>query len=378
MSRWQGKYVIGLTGNIATGKSVVRKMLEHLGAYGIDADALAHRAIARDAPAYDRVVKSFGEWVLDKHGQIDRARLARVVFNDPGALQRLESIIHPFVGQAIDLLIRRSSQFVIVIEAIKLLETDLHQDCSAIWVVDSSQALQLERIMEKRGQPLEVAQQRINSQSDQHEKLQAADVVISNLGSFDQTWEQVLDAWERIPWPAAPPAEEVLPPARVGEIRIRRGHPHDADLIAGFINAVSRGAKRLTREDVMGAFGEKAYMLIERDGNLQGLAGWQVENLVTRVDEIYLDGDLPIAQVIPQVMAAVESASSELQSEASLLFLPPDLNQYSETWEEIGYLQVSVKGLGVRAWQEAAVETMPRGASLWFKKLREERILRPL
>ena len=72
MSAWQGKYIIGLTGNIATGKSVVRKMLEHLGAYGIDADALSHRAIAQGAPGYQAVVDAFGKWILSKDGQIDR------------------------------------------------------------------------------------------------------------------------------------------------------------------------------------------------------------------------------------------------------------------------------------------------------------------
>lgn len=84
MSAWPGKYVIGLTGNIATGKSVVRKMLERLGAYGIDADALGHRAIAKDAPGYQPMLDTFGRWVLGPDGQIDRAKLGRLVFNDPG------------------------------------------------------------------------------------------------------------------------------------------------------------------------------------------------------------------------------------------------------------------------------------------------------
>ncbi len=91
MSVWPGKFVIGLTGNIATGKSVVRKMLEHLGAYGIDADALGHRAIARDAPGYKPVLDTFGKWILASDGQIDRGKLARVVFADPDALIQLES-----------------------------------------------------------------------------------------------------------------------------------------------------------------------------------------------------------------------------------------------------------------------------------------------
>ena len=64
MSKWAGKYVIGLTGNIGTGKSVVRRMLEHLGAYGIDADALSHRTIAKGAPGYQPVIDLFGRWIL--------------------------------------------------------------------------------------------------------------------------------------------------------------------------------------------------------------------------------------------------------------------------------------------------------------------------
>ena len=135
MSRWPGKYVIGLTGNIATGKSVLRKMLEHLGAYGIDADALSHRAMAKGAPGFPLVVKSFGEWIVDDEGQIDRARLAKVVFSDPGALEKLENIVHPLVTHAIDLLIRRAKHTVVVIEAIKLLEGDLAAGSDAVWVV---------------------------------------------------------------------------------------------------------------------------------------------------------------------------------------------------------------------------------------------------
>src|SRR5512138_1882358 len=117
MSAWPGKFVIGLTGNIGTGKSVVRKMLEHLGAYGIDADALSNRAIVKGAPGYKAVIDLFGRWILGPDEQIDRAKLGRLVFSDPDALSNLEAVIHPFVRQAIDILVRRSPQSVIVIEA---------------------------------------------------------------------------------------------------------------------------------------------------------------------------------------------------------------------------------------------------------------------
>ncbi len=108
------------------------------------------------------------------------------------------------------------------------------------------------------------------------------------------------------------------------------------------------------------------------------MAGWQVENLITRIDEIYLHSELPLDLAIPALMEAVEKASTELQSEASLLFLPPYLAQHVGAWRSVGYRPQTIQGLGVRAWQEAAIESMPRGASLWFKRLREDRVLRPL
>src|SRR5215208_831246 len=110
VSNWPGKYVIGLTGNIATGKSVVRRMLEHLGAYTIDADALSHRVISKGAPGYQPVLDKFGTWLLDKDGQIDRAKLGRLAFADGEALVQLEDIIHPYVGQAVDILVKRATQ----------------------------------------------------------------------------------------------------------------------------------------------------------------------------------------------------------------------------------------------------------------------------
>ena len=90
MSKWAGKFVIGLTGNIGTGKSVIRRMLEHIGAYGIDADALSHRAMAKGSPGYQPVIEAYGRWILGADGEIDRARLGRVVFNDPEALAQLD------------------------------------------------------------------------------------------------------------------------------------------------------------------------------------------------------------------------------------------------------------------------------------------------
>ena len=100
MGRWANKYVIGLTGNIATGKSVVRQMLQHLGAYTIDADGLSHQAMQPGAPAYKPVVEKFGMFVLGEDKRINRQALANVVFSNPAALAQLEAITHPIIHQA--------------------------------------------------------------------------------------------------------------------------------------------------------------------------------------------------------------------------------------------------------------------------------------
>jgi len=377
VSRWPSKYVIGLTGNIATGKSVVRKMLEHLGAYGIDADALAHRAIAKGAPGYPVVLRAFGEWILDEEGQIDRQKLAKIAFSDPMALEQLEVIVHPLVAHAVDLLIRRAKQSIVVIEAIKLLESELVAGCDTIWVVDAPAELQIARLMHKRKMAEAAARQRIAAQSPQALKLRAAKIMIRNNGSFENTWDQVQEAWGKLPKPEEPLLPEP-PVVKPGDLIVRRGRPQDADDIARFITQVTHGKKRMTRQDVMAAFGEKAFLLIIREDKISGIAGWQVENLVTRIDELYFVAGLAIDEAIPALMDEVETASIELQSEASLLFLPPYLAQHVGAWRAVGYRPQTVQGLGIRAWQEAALESMPRGASLWFKQLRVDRVLRPL
>lgn len=199
MSNWPGKYVIGLTGNIATGKSVVRKMLEHLGAYGIDADALSHRAIARGAPGYRKVLDTFGGWIMDESGEIDRARLGGIVFSDPEALQQLEAIVHPLVEQGVDLLIRRANPRVVVIEAIKILEGGLGKACDTIWTTYAPESVQKARLMQLRNMSEQETLLRIHAQPAQEVKTAAADLVIQNTGSFEDTWKQVLAGWNAIP-----------------------------------------------------------------------------------------------------------------------------------------------------------------------------------
>jgi dephospho-CoA kinase len=376
VSNWPGKYIIGLTGNIATGKSVVRRMLEHLGAYSIDADSLSHRAIAKGAPGFQPTVDLFGKWILGKDGEIDRSKLAGLVFRDPQALSQLEDIVHPLVRQAADLFIRRASQRVVVIEAIKLLESDLKTGCNAIWVTYAPEDVQIERLMRKRGLSRDASLERIHAQSPQNEKVAAASVVIRNTGSYEDLWKQVTEAWKQVS-PVTDTAPVVHKDA-AGDLMVQRGRPRDSLAIAELITRLSKGQRKMGSDDVMEAFGDKAYLLLFSGGKLVGLAGWQVENLVARTTDLYLETGVDAASAMHAIINEVERASHELQSEASLIFPPTDLAGNEAVWKTLGYEKRTPQTLGVQAWQDAAKELMDSGAALYFKKLRQDRVLRPI
>ncbi len=391
MSRWPSKTVIGLTGNIATGKSVVRKMLEHLGAFGLDADALTHQASAKGGPAYAQIVKLFGEWVVGDDGEINRARLGRVAFNDPEALARLEAILHPMVGQAVDFLVKRTKASVVVIEAIKLIESGLGKECDALWVVNVPEAAQVARLVAKRKLTEAEARQRLAAQPPQADKLKAASLIIENGGSFEDTWTQVQAAFAKlVPTSAAPPSIETAPkpatppsaPSSAAEpktVKVRRGTPRDAAAIAEFIKQATNGARALSRSEVIAAFGDKAYMLGDYGEQLALLAGWKVENLVARVDEFYLAAGAPLDKLAPPLVDAVETASRELQCEAALIFVPlPIAPDAARVLTGNGYAPQTGDKLGVAAWKDAARESMPPNTGMLFKKLREDRVLKPI
>jgi dephospho-CoA kinase len=144
------------------------------------------------------------------------------------------------------------------------------------------------------------------------------------------------------------------------------------------ISRLSKGKRAMTMGDVMEAFGEKAFLLLEKEGELVGIVGWQVENLVARTDDLFLDPRASPDKALPLIIQEVERASSDLQCEASLVFPPIDLVGYDSIWRGLGYERRSPGTLGVQAWTDAAIESMPQGSALFFKQLRAERVLRPI
>jgi dephospho-CoA kinase len=356
----------------------VRKMLEHLGAYGIDADALAHRVIAKGAPGYLPVLSTFGRWVLNENSEIDRQKLGRLVFSDPEGLTQLEGIIHPFVNQAIDLIVQRARQHTIVIEAIKLLETNLAGACDTLWTTYAPEKTQLARLMSKRGMPEAEALRRIRMQPSQEEKMAKATVVIQNVGSFEDTWRQVQAAWKVISPITDTTPIPVRKPTAQSVFSVHRGRPSDSQAIAVLITRLSNGVNPQTSEDVMAAFGEKAFLLLKADKQLVGLVAWQVENLVARTTDIYVDANISLPQALKVLIIEMENASQDLQCEASLLFLSPQLSGQAGIWKELGYDHRPPQSLGIQAWQDAAKESMPANTNLFFKQLRQDRVLHPI
>jgi len=165
-------YRIGLTGNIACGKSTVLRELKRLGAATLDADQVAHRAMRRGTAVYRAVVAAFGEDILGPEGEIDRRTLGKIVFADPAALARLD--------------------------AIKLFEAGIAERCDEVWVVICPQEEQLRRLVEYRGLSREEALLRIHAQPPQEEKAARADEVIDNSGTPEETLAQVRAAWARM------------------------------------------------------------------------------------------------------------------------------------------------------------------------------------
>ncbi len=192
---YHSKTLIGLTGNIACGKSTVLRQLAALGAHTIDADSLIHSILRKGGDAYTPVVEEFGEGIVGEGREIDRRALGRIVFSDPAKLRRLEEIEHPIVRRIIEEGVRGASEPIVVLDAIKLIESGWADKCDAVWIVTCPRKQQIERLMRTRGYSSEEAELRIDAQSAQEDKVARADVVIDNSGTLEETRKQVLDAW---------------------------------------------------------------------------------------------------------------------------------------------------------------------------------------
>jgi dephospho-CoA kinase len=189
---------VGLTGNIAAGKSTVAEVWRSMGATVVDADELARRAVEPGTPAHDAIAREWGTWVLEESGALDRAALRQIVFADPEARARLEGIVHPAVAALRDEAYRQAQargETVVVADIPLLFEVGMVDDFDVVVLVDAPEEVRLARIVADRGLDEDEARRMVAAQMPAELKRARADVVISNTGTLGDLQDSARDVW---------------------------------------------------------------------------------------------------------------------------------------------------------------------------------------
>ena len=198
--------LVGLTGGIGSGKSTVSRMLRQRGAVVLDADAFARAAVVAGSPGLRSVVARFGREILTPDGELDRPKLASIVFSDPAALADLEAIVHPEVRRMIAEGIQENldEDRVVVLVNPLLIEMGTHRDCDVVVVVSASPETQVARSV-ARGMTEDDVRARIAAQLPLDERARTADVLIDNEGTLADLEREVDVLWRQLSQRATAP-----------------------------------------------------------------------------------------------------------------------------------------------------------------------------
>ncbi len=189
--------LVGLTGGIGSGKSTVADLLAERGAVVIDADDLARRAIASGTEGFDRVVQAFGRGILGTDGEVDRAALAAIVFDDPTRLRQLEGIVHPEVARLYaEAIAPYAETDQVVVYGVPLLaERGLAEGFDVVVVIVADVDRRIERLMRDRGMAADEVRARVAAQLTDEERARVADVLLDNDGEPERLVPQVDKLW---------------------------------------------------------------------------------------------------------------------------------------------------------------------------------------
>ena len=410
---YAGKVIVGLTGNIATGKSAVMRLAHDHGALTIDADRIVHELMDNDATMQAAIGVAFGADVRREDGRINRARLGEIVFADPSAMRDLEAMVHPAVGKEVDTRILASKQNIIFIEAIKLLEGNLRTICHQVWVTRCSPQRQLERLRVCRGLETEVAAVRIKAQPPQEEKVAQSDVLIHTNGLMKDTEAQFNIAWSRLPDPATAPAMDRLPrpdetetpgtkpltgrlisspkaaaPRKGGvdirpprlkqserpdDLQVRRARPSDIPSILLLIQKATDGKVQMKRAELLMALSERGYFIGQVGTEISAVLGYNIDSQVARIDEIYIFPLEMASQTGKAVVEDIEISAATHMGQIIVAFLPEDTPAtIRELFEAEGYEPMPFEEM-TRGWQMAIEESQPEGTTYLVRLLRDTR-----
>lgn len=192
--------VIGLTGGIGTGKTEVSRLLEQLGATVINADQVGHEAYTPHSEAWQEVVRTFGEDVLQENGEIDRRKLGGIVFADPEQLATLNGIMHPRMAAIVKEKLKglaNQGTDVAVVEAAVLFEAGWDALVGEVWTTESLAERVVERLQQRNGYAPEEIRKRIASQMPAEDRARRADEVIVNDGELEDLETAVREVWKR-------------------------------------------------------------------------------------------------------------------------------------------------------------------------------------
>ena len=405
--RWPSKTIIGLTGNIATGKSAIMRYAAEHGALGIDADKIAHDVL-NDEGIQQKVGELFGDEVRLPDGRVDRAALGKIVFANPTKLAQLESIIHPIVRPRIVQIVDVAPHSIVFIEAIKLLEGELAAVCDQVWVADCGKLTQMQRLVIGRGMEEEQAFERIAAQAPQAEKLAKADVVIDTRGSLAQTLQQVAAAWpsavatvsppapiaqpEPVAEPEPVPAPTPIPPApeptptpapapqaaaeEEEEIVVRRARPSDIPSIMLLIHKATNGRVKPKRAEILMALSERGYLIGQIGDEISTVVGWYTDKGFASIEQVYIHPSEMAQKTGVAVLKEIGKTANELMCEAVFAFLPQeDMNEHvTAALTTLQYEGVEDINTWPRVWKQALEEEQPAGTVAMVRKLWTARV----
>ena len=410
---YAGKVIVGLTGNIATGKSAVMRLAKDHGALTIDADKIVHELMDSDATMQAAIAVAFGDEVRREDGRINRNALGQIVFADPSAMQDLEAMVHPAVGKEVDARILASKQTIIFIEAIKLLEGNLRDICHQIWVTRCSPQRQLERLRVCRGMETEVAAVRIKAQPPQEEKVAQSDMLIDTNGLMKDTEAQFNIAWARLPDPtkakpmarlpqsdestpagskpltgrlvlpkeAAPVkrgAEPVRPPRRKpserpDDLQVRRARPSDIPSILLLIQKATDGKVKMKRTELLMALSERGYFIGQVGSEISTVIGYNIDSQVARIDEVFIHPLEMVTQTGKAVLEDIEISAASHMGQILVAFLAKDTPApIRNLFESEGYGPMPFEEMA-RGWQLAIEETQREDTEYLVRLLRDTR-----
>lgn len=194
--------IVGLTGGVASGKTVVSQILREEGAYLINADQIARNLVRPHSPAWKELRRVFGDGILDEDGSIHRKKLAAKVFSDPEQRNLLNQILHPRIKEEIEREVKeigeKDPDGIVVIDAALLVELGDYRKMDRLIVVASTKMQQIERLAKRDGLEEEEAQRILCSQMPVEEKLKVADFVIRNDGSLEETKRKAREIFQEL------------------------------------------------------------------------------------------------------------------------------------------------------------------------------------